>query len=458
MQRKENRSVSAPGANPPEDRTTVLQSKLYQAATREPQRRFHALYDKLALPYVLQSAWEAVRRNEGAAGIDQQTLAQIEAVGIPAFLGEIAQSLQAKTYRPQPVRRVEIPKRGDPTQTRPLGIPTVRDRVVQAAAKLVLEPIFEADFEDCSFGFRPGRSARQALAEIRGLIQAGYTAVYDADLQSYFDSIPHAALLKCLACRIADRSVLRLIRQWLQAPVVERVPGDQGGKRGGRRGTAPPPPRVSRPRQGTPQGGVISPLLANVYLHWFDRWFQRRDGPRHRADARLVRYADDFVILTREASSHLAAAVERRLEEAMHLTINRGKTRMVDLRQDGASLEFLGFRFRYVRDRYGRSHRYLEVAPSPKALARERAVLREKTGPQWGWVPVQPWLEDLNAHLRGWKNYFDYGQPRHAFRGLNHYLRERVRRHLERRSQRRYRAPAGKSYYEHLHELGLLRL
>jgi len=203
---------------------------------------------------------------------------------------------------------------------------------------------------------------------------------------------------------------------------------------------------------------VISPLLANVYLHWFDRWFHRPDGPYHWGRARLVSYADDFVILARYQGSRLRSAVEKRLEAAMHLQINRDTTRVEDLQQAGASLDFLGFTFRYQRDRHGRPHRYLEVAPSRKALARERAVLREKTGPRWGWLPLKLMIEDLNAHLRGWANYFNYGYPRHAFRDINHYVRTRLARHLRRRSQRRYRGPAGKSFYRHLADEGLLRL
>jgi RNA-directed DNA polymerase len=215
---------------------------------------------------------------------------------------------------------------------------------------------------------------------------------------------------------------------------------------------------VTRPQQGTPQGGVLSPLLANIYLHWFDRHFHRPEGPRHGANARLVRYADDFVVLARYQSERLRSAVEERLEGAMHLQINREKTRVVDLRQEGARLDFLGFTFRYVRDRHGGTHRYLEVAPSAKALARERAVLREKTSARQGCIPLPVLIEGLNRHLRGWANYFNYGYPRHSFRRINWYVRERLARHLRRRSQRRYRHPADKTVYRHLAEQGLIRL
>ena len=233
--------MSVPGTNPPVARTTELQSKLYQVAQREPQRRFHALYDKLYLPYVLQSAWEAVRQNDGAAGIDQQTLEQIEAAGVPAFLAEIAASLREKTYRPQPVRRVEIPKGSDPTQTRPLGIPTVRDRVVQAAAKLVLEPIFEADFAEVSFGFRPGRGQLDALAAVAENARQGFRWVVDGDIQQFFDTLDHQQLMAALRRRISDGELLRLIYRWLKAGYLWAG-------------------QYHATDQGSPQGAVLTPM------------------------------------------------------------------------------------------------------------------------------------------------------------------------------------------------------
>jgi len=311
------------------------------------------------------------------------------------------------------------------------------------AALLILEPIFEEDFEDCSYGFRPERSAHQALAEIRGHLQAGYQAVYDADLKGYFDSIPHGKLQACLRMRIADRTVLKLIRMWLETPVVE-APEEKGGT-----------PKVSRSKQGTPQGGVISPLLANLYLHWFDKVFHGSQGPARWANAKLVRYADDFVVLARYVGPKLTGYIEAKLETWMGLEINREKTRVVNLREEGASLDFLGFTFRYDRDRRGREHRYLNVGPSKKALAREREQLRTRTNATQCFKPLPRLVEELNRHRKGWANYFSFGYPRVAFRAINRYVGERLTRHLQRRSQRPYRPPDGVSFYAQHRRMGL---
>ena len=310
------------------------------------------------------------------------------------------------------------------------------------ATFLILEPIFEADFLECSYGFRSKRSAHDALKEIQTHLEAGYQAVYDADLKGYFDSIPHRQLLACVAMRIADRSVLQLIRMWLKTPVVEQQTG----------GT---PPKVSRSKTGTPQGGVISPLLSNIYLHWFDKVFYRPDGPGQWAKAKLVRYADDFVVLARSQTEKLAGFIESKLEQWMGLELNREKTRVVDLKQKGASLDFLGYTFRYDRDRYGRPRQYLNVIPSKKALMKERAALRELTGSRFCFKPIPDVIQDLNQNLQGWAAYFGFGYPSAAYRNLNHYVQQRLRIHLHRRSQRPYRAPQTMSLYAHFRQLGL---
>jgi RNA-directed DNA polymerase len=423
----------------------LLRKKLYLKAKMEGKFRFYALYDRIYRKDVLVAAWKQVKRNGGTSGVDGVRIEMIceTPEREDGFIEEIHEELRTKTYRPQAVKRVMIPKPDG--SKRPLGIPVLKDRVVQTAAKLILEPIFEADFKECSYGFRPKRSAKDALKAIDESVKEGRTQIYDADLKGYFDSIPHDKLMACVEQRIADRSVLKLIRMWLNAPVREEPKGK--------------PPTQKRSKKGTPQGGVISPLLANLYLHWLDRKFHMASGPSQWADARMVRYADDFVIMARYVGTRISDWVDETVEEWMGLEINRTKTRIVELNERRSSFDFLGYTFRYETSRYRGKPPFLTMVPSAKACKRERQRIKELTSRRWNACTVSEVVARLNQQVKGWGNYFDQGRNRPAMRAMNDYIYKRMWKHLSRRSQRGYKPPKDQNWYKHLrHELEVIYL
>ena len=375
-----------------QDSVRDLQRTLYRAAKADPERRFHALHDKIYRRDVLERAWELVRATRGAAGIDKQSIADIDEHGVVRLLDELAADLKDGRWRPVPARRVFIPKPGR-EELRPLSIPTVRDRVVQAAVKIVIEPIFEADMLECSFGFRPRRSAHDALQVVIDESWRGRRWVAETDIANCFEAIPHAALMTAIEERIVDRHILKLLRAMLRAGVLEHG-------------------AVTRSQAGTPQGGVIPPVLANVYLHRLDRqWDGRGTGV-------LCRYADDLLVMCRtEREAEKALAALTAILGELGLELKHAKTRIVHLREGGEGFDFLGFHHRYVRGNTPRSQHltFLVRWPSRQAMQHARQRVREITARERLLLPVEDIVEDLNRFLGGWAGYFRYGNSAESF-------------------------------------------
>lgn len=417
-----------------------LKAKLGQKAKLEPKFRFYTLYHHILRDDVLYAAWKCVKQNGGSAGIDGLSIKAIERSdrGVSDFLKEIQDELKTKTYYPKPVKRVFIPKSDG--KLRPLGIPTVKDRVVQAALLQIIEPIFEQDFLSCSYGFRPGKSAHQAIGAIKTAVAERKLQIYDADLKSYFDTIPHDKLLKAVEIRIADQQVLKLIRKWLRAPIWE------AGK----------PMKAND--KGTPQGGIISPLLANLYMHWFDKVFHDPQGPATWAKATLVRYADDFVVMAKYMTPRIRDWIEKTLEQRFTLTINREKSKIVDLADPQNEINFVGYRLRRAILHERKGVKFSLLTPSDKSMKKAFEEIRERTSPKNGYKPIKQVIVELNLFLRGWGQYFKHGHPSRAFSKINRHVSYRLYKFLKRRSQRGYKKRGKERWYEHFKSMGLIVL
>lgn len=412
---------------PDSERVSTLQGKLYQKAKLEKDYKFYVLYDKMFIPYMLREAWKQVKRNGGSPGIDGVTLAQVEEQGIDAYLEQLREELRTRTYKPKAVKRVSIPKANG--GQRPLGIPTVRDRIVQTVCKMILEPIFEADFKDCSHGFRPNRNAQGAMRMIKDNLAQGKTQILDADLSKYFDTIPHDKLMAAVKLRVSDPRMLHLIQMWLKCPIYE-----DGQFKGGK-----------KQKMGTPQGGVISPLLANLYMHLLDRIVSSTTSLFHKYGVTIVRYADDFVLMGKTIPKALLIKLKELLDR-MGLTLNREKTKLLDARQK--SFDFLGYTVRHSKDLFVKGKKYWEIYSSSKSEAKLRERIRSYLQKGSHYAP-QRISDELNSIIRGWLNYFDaqgISYMRMPRRRLRKYLSDIMYRYYNRKSQRKSRLYRQKAF------------
>jgi RNA-directed DNA polymerase len=422
---------------PDAERVSILQEKLYQKAKQERGYKFYVLYDKMFIPYMLREAWKRVKSNDGSPGVDGITIEKVEEYGVDTYLKELGEELRKQTYRPEAVKRVMIDKANG--GKRPLGIAIVRDRIAQTVCKMILEPIFEADFEDSSYGFRPKRSSKDAITAIKEHLKEGKSEVYDADLSKYFDTIPHDKLQIALKQRIADPRILKLINKWLKVPVYEDGQYTSGKDN----------------HSGTPQGGVISPLLANIYFHLIDRIVNDPRSLFCKHGVRIVRYADDFVLMGRKLPEEVIDKLKSLLHR-MGLSLNEGKTRKIDARTE--SFNFLGFTIRYDKDIKGRDIRYWNIMPSKKSEQKIRDKVKEYLRAH-GHYKADDVANGLNSIIRGWLNYFSIAgvsYPAMSKRRLRAYLSTRLFRYYNRKSQRKSRLYRQKAFEVLVTKFGLI--
>ena len=429
--------VNAVRANNTNEKVQQLQRKLYLAAKRNSERKFHALYDKLSRADILEEAWKRVKANRGTGGIDGISLGDVENYGVEKLLGEIRQTLDQGNYQPQPVKRVFIPKTNG--KKRPLGIPIIRDRIVQMAAKIVIEPVFEADFKESSYGFRPKRSAHQALEVVRKACNNRGWWVVDADIQGYFDNINHDKLMKLVEMRINDRRILKLIRQWLKAGIIS------DGK-------------YEESVNGSPQGGVISPLLANIYLNYLDMVWEKHGQTL----GKLVRYADDFVIISRtkkdaEHALKLVKAVMQRLE----LTLHPEKTRLIPMWGGQDGFDFLGMHHKGFVIRVGEKQKYQTTYqfPSRAAMKKMRLTVKEELARRSILkLSISELIERMNPKIRGWRNYYGLDTAKQWLRKIDWYILQRFTIWYNKKKQKRGHYQRMSEVYQLLNNRGLLKL